>query len=492
VLIAGGLVVGADGDAARVDLRERDGTIVELGPGLRPGPGEEVIAADRRLVVPGLVNAHIHSNEGYLKGRFDRLTLEAWLQYAYPPTGVGESSVRDVYVRTLVGALEHLRRGTTTVVDFLYDLPRPTMDSLGAVCAGYRDAGLRAVLAIAIWDEPFFASIGVPADRLPGDVDALDPRGPDVAEWREILDEAIVRWHRPEERLTIAVAPDQVQRCSDPLLALAAELAERHDLPMHVHVLESRLCRAAGRRRYGESQIAHLARFGALTERTSIVHGVWADASDIDLLADHHATLVHNPVSNLKLGSGVAPIPDCLSRGVAVALGTDGDSTNDGRDLYETMKLAALIHRVGRPDPERWIGAEEAWSMATDGSARAAGMDGRIGRLEPGLAADIVLLDLDDLALLPPARPLIQLVYAGASHAVREVVVGGRLVVREGRSTLVGEADLIREVRERGRRHAAALDAGRSAADALVPLILEVHAEAWGSMALDDPRAQRR
>jgi guanine deaminase len=278
-----------------------------------------------------------------------------------------------------------------------------------------------------------------------------------------------------------------VQRCSDPLLALAAEVADRHDLPMHVHILESRLCRAAGRRRYGVSQVEHLARLGALTARMSIVHGVWADASDIDLLAEHRATVVHNPVSNLKLGSGVAPIPECLSRGVTVALGTDGDSTNDGRDMYETMKVAALIHRVGRPDPERWFGAEEAWAMATDGSARAAGMAGRVGRLEPGMAADIVLLDIDEPALVPPARPLIQLVYAGASHAVREVIVGGRIVVQGGRSTLVEEADLIGEVRERGLRHAAALDAGRSAAEALVPLVLEAHAEAWASMGIGDP-----
>jgi cytosine/adenosine deaminase-related metal-dependent hydrolase len=492
MLISGGLVLATTGTAERLDIRVTDGLIADIGPDLARLPDDELLAAQDRLVVPGLVNAHIHSNEGFFKGRYDRLTLESWLTYSYPPSGFPETTPRDAYVRTLWGALEHLRRGTTTVVDFLYDLPRPTMATLDAACEAYRDAGIRAVLGVAVWDEPFFAAMGVRPEDLPGDPTAIDPRGPEVSEWRELLDAVVDRWHRPGSRSTVAVAPDQVQRCSDPLLETSSEIAERHGLALHVHALESRLCRAGGLRRYDVTQITHLARLGALTSRTSIVHGVWADRHDIDLLSEHGATLVHNPVSNLKLGSGVAPVPDYLASGVPVALGTDGDSTNDGRDLFEAVKMAALIHRVGRREWDAWIGAEEAWAMATESGARAAGLAGRIGRIERGMAADLVLLDLDDPVLVPLGRPAIHLVYGGASQAVREVIVDGRLVVRDGRSTVVEEADLAREVAERAERYTWALDAGQAMADALIPLVRRAHEEAWSLVAADERIPMRR
>jgi cytosine/adenosine deaminase-related metal-dependent hydrolase len=221
----------------------------------------------------------------------------------------------------------------------------------------------------------------------------------------------------------------------------------------------------SGRRMYDRTLPEHLDEIGFLTERVSFEHGIWLTPGDIELVRDRGVTIVHNPVSNLKLGSGICPVPELLRAGVNVALGTDGMCSNDGNDMYAAVKTAALLHKLRDVDYEEWLGAAEAWQMATEGGGAAAGDRDRLGRIEPGRHADLVLLDLDSLAFTPLNDPLRQLALCSTAAAVRSVLVAGRFSLREGRLTGIDEDAVLAEGRRLGEeivaRHDEAFDVGR-------------------------------
>ena len=482
MLIQGGTVAAPDGRFERLDLRVEGGIIAECVPGLDAEDGETVIDATRRLVVPGLVNAHYHSNEGYLRGSYDRLSLEAWLAYAYPFTNVIAYTERDIYIRTLVGAIELLRSGTTAVVDFLYDLPAPTPETLRPVFEAYRDAGIRAVVAVSLWDLPWTDTVPVRRDVIPADLlSAIDATPPSPADWLELCRATIDEWHGVADTLAVGLAPSGPQRCSDDFLLAIRGLADERDLAVHTHTLETRVQRYTGRLAYETTLVRHLATIGVLSERVSLAHGIWIDEDDIDLIARHGASVVHNPQANLKLGDGIAPVPELLRAGVNVAIGTDGMSTNDTRDMYEALKLAALLHRVSDPTFDAWPGAADAWRMATLGGARSANLAVEIGLIEVGRRADLVLLDLDDIAFTPLNDPLIHLVFSMPSRAVREVVVQGRLVVRDGRVATLDETAVLAEARDRAENLRGQREASHEEAPRLMPALLDVHERAWST-----------
>lgn len=480
MLIRGGLVMLPDRTFARQDVRITESRLAEIGPDLPPVPGEEVIDARRRLVVPGLVDAHYHSNEGYLRGSWERLTLEGWLAHAYPLANEIRHDERDIYVRTLLGAIELLRTGTTTVVDFLYELPRPTMASLDAVMRAYRDAGIRATVAVAVWDLPWLDTVPLRRDLVPEDLlAAATARPPSAGDWLDLCRAALTAWHGRDDRLSIGLAPSGPQRCSDDFLGALQELADARDLALHSHCLETRIQAATGHLTYARTLIEHLDEIGFLTPRLSLPHSIWVTDGDIDRMAAQGVTAVHNPQANLKLGDGVAPVPAMLKAGVNVALGTDGMSTNDTRDMYEAIKLAALLCPIHDPDPDSWAGADDVWQMATVGGARSANLSTEVGAVEVGRRADLVLLDLDDHPFVPLNEPLLHLVYALPSRSVTDVIVNGAAVIRDRRLTTVDEAAVIGEAIER----AAALAPGRRLAEAegraMMPAIREAHRRTW-------------
>jgi 5-methylthioadenosine/S-adenosylhomocysteine deaminase len=207
---------------------------------------------------------------------------------------------------------------------------------------------------------------------------------------------------------------------------------------------------------------------GFLGPRVSFEHGIWLTDADIELVRETRTSITHNPISNMKLGSGIAAIPALLDAGVNVAMGSDGMSSNDGNDLYATLKVAGLLHKLWDIDFERWLGAREAWQMATRGGAQAAGDDG-LGTIESGRRADLVLLDLESRVFTPLNDPLQHVVFCSTASAVDSTMVGGRWVLRNGRVTGVDEAAVLAEGRELGRsvldRHQETFElAGRLAA----------------------------
>jgi cytosine/adenosine deaminase-related metal-dependent hydrolase len=466
VLIKNGLVLRPDGSSESLDIRVESGHIVEMGA-IAEQPDEETIDARDRLIAPGLINTHCHSNENYFKGLFDNLPLELWLLFSYPVLSAPRQTAREMYVRTMLGCIEMLRSGCTAVVDFLYEMPETTAESVTAVLQAYRDSGMRVLLCIGYSDKVYYETTPLAMELLTPELKArMDAEPlPSPEESLRLIDGLRERWHGLDDRIALGLGPSGPQRCSDRELEMTADYAARHDLRIHIHTLETKMQAYTGPLYYGKTIVEHLHDLGFLSPRVSLNHAIWLTERDIDLVAESGATTTHNLLSNFKLGSGISPVPEMLARGINVSLGTDGKSSNDSQDMYEVVKTVALLHKTQQPEFERWLGAPEAWHMGTLGGAQSIGMRDELGVIEVGQRADLVLFDLNTIPFIPFNNPLHQLVYCLPSGAVRTVLVEGTVVVDNGRMATVDEEALLREGQELGRdfvgRSQAAFEVGR-------------------------------
>jgi 5-methylthioadenosine/S-adenosylhomocysteine deaminase len=447
LVLENGLVDVGGGDFRRTDLFVEGGRLVA-----EPPADAERVECSRFLVVPGMINAHNHSNENWFRGMWDNLPLEPWMLFSYPALAAPAQSPEEIRLRTVLGAIEQLRSGATCVVDFLYELDGFTTESLEAVVAGYRDAGLRALIALGIGDRAYHETVILEEGLVSADlIQRLErDKPPSWDEWERFVRDAVKRFHRPDEGISIGLGPSGPQRCTDEMLAGCAALAEELDLAIHIHVLETRMQAVSGRQMYGKTLVEHMDAVGFLSPRVCFAHGIWLTQGDIELVRERGVTVAHNPASNLKLGSGLAAVPTLLAQGVNVALGTDGMSSNDGLDMFVSLKLAALVHKLWGIDYERWLGAREAWRLATIGGAQAAGDAEGLGRIDPGRRADLVLLDLESHVFTPLNNPLHQLALGSSTTAVDSVLVGGRWVVRDRHVTSVDETAILARARETG------------------------------------------
>ena len=240
---------------------------------------------------------------------------------------------------------------------------------------------------------------------------------------------------------------------------------------LHSHVAESKVQAIVGLQRYGKTQTAHLDDLGALGPHFTVAHGVWLDGDDMKRLADHGASIAHNPGSNMRLGNGLADMHGMLARQVNVGIGTDGANCSDNLNMYESMRLASLVSKTRGPDVERWVTTEQVVTAATEGSARALGLEGHIGRLATGYKADVVFLDLAHPNWMPLNDPTNQLVHTEDGGAVTHVMIGGRMVVEHRRLTTVDLPKLAREA-EAARARLARLNAPlKSLYERLAPVV---------------------
>jgi 5-methylthioadenosine/S-adenosylhomocysteine deaminase len=422
----------------------------DLGPDLALGPGATVIDGRDRLVMPGLVNGHLHSSEQLWKGRYAGMPLETWLLYAYPFL-MGPPVDRDLLrLRSLLVAAESLKAGVTTICDLFFDPPDLSLDRLGTVFAAYDEAGIRANVASSIINIPTLDSLPWARDLMPPELQALLDGGRRVSgrDYAEFCAAAFAAFDGRAGRLRCMVSPSAPQRCTPDLLEAAAALAATHGVPMHMHALETKTQAVTGRLA-GTSPIRYLRDLGLLDRTVTIAHAVWADDDDIALLGEAGCAVVHNAISNQKLGSGIAPLRALLDAGVAVGLGTDGVAANDTLRLFDVMRVAALIHCATGPDPARWVTATEILRAATIGGARSAMLERETGSLAVGKKADLLVLRTDGLDFTPLNDLRNHLVYCENGSAIELVMVDGEVVVRDGRLTRIDEAALLREVRER-------------------------------------------
>jgi len=411
---------------------------------------DRVIDGTGRLVMPGLINGHLHTPEALFKGRYDNMPLEIWMLYAYPILGAQVLSPRMVYLRTALCAIESLKSGTTCVTDDVYESPNQTPEQLEAVFQAYEDVGLRATISGHIVDRPFLDTIPFARELVPAalqaEADALGTA--DGALWLDRCRHALTTLHGRAGRLNFMVAPSAPQRCTPALMQAAMELAEAHDVPFHTHILETKVQAVTGPEFYGETLIAYMKRMGLLRRRTTIAHSIWITDADMALMGDAGVSIVHNVISNQKLGAGVAPVKRMLRAGINVALGSDGVCSSDSTRMFDVVKAAGLIHKVQTPDDDLWLTAEEVLHCATVGGARSACLDGKTGSLEVGMKADMLILDLNSIAFTPRNDLARHLVYSENGSSLTHVIVNGEVMAEDGRCLRVDEAALLAELRD--------------------------------------------
>ena len=256
-------------------------------------------------------------------------------------------------------------------------------------------------------------------------------------------------WRSPDARITLAVAPTVPLYCSDRFILGCRDMARDTGLRLQMHVAESKAEAVGGLRRYGKTLTAHLDEIGFLGPDVTAAHGVWLDDDDMARMAHHGVVVAHNPGSNLRLGCGIAPAGKLRARGVAVGIGTDGPHCADGQNMFLAMRTTSLACRVASPDYREWFKSEDVLAMATEGSARAMGLENAIGRLAPGFKADIVFLDLGHVNFVPFNDPTNQIVSTENGAAVDSVMIGGRLVLDHGRFPHVDFERVRQRVNER-------------------------------------------
>lgn len=453
LLIRGALTVTLDADDRILeagDILIENGIIVAIGtvdPEIA-ADCDRVIDGTERLAMPGLVNAHTHSPLSVVHGAFDLLNHRAsmWLFQAY----TANRTPREVYISTMLNCIEMLLTGTTATLDHFPEQAFEVDDVEAAVNA-YRDSGMRAQVALRIFDGEYTDILppgGTLPDKLQTEVEKLNPYAPrTVAELRELCSESIERWDGDSGRIGVGPAPSNPMRCSDALLEMCAEFAERYDVGVHCHLLETEVQTRIAQDLYGTTTVRHLDEIGLLNAKLSCAHTIWIDEDDIALMADRGASVVHNPESNLLTASGLAPIPAMLSHGVDVALGSDGSCSGGDQAIHRAMKLATAIHRIGEPDRSKWIGARKALEMATTGGAAAMFSKGKFGTLAVGQAADIALYDLKQPWWTPVNDPVYQFVQSETGAGVDTVIVAGRVLVEGGKITAFDSEAILDEAR---------------------------------------------
>ncbi|WP_376099580.1 amidohydrolase family protein [Roseomonas sp. CCTCC AB2023176] len=456
LLIRGARVLTAGEDPHRPPPRDvlvrGDRIAAIFGAGDAPPdiPAEtEVLDAAGCLLIPGLVSAHYHSYDTLLKGQFEDMPFDVWALHSQPAYW-GRRSREELRVRTLLGAMECLKAGITTIQDMNSLVPQDE-ETLDVILSAYEEAGIRVVFSIALRDLPDLDIAPFLPPDLPAEVAAIVGGKPgDPAADLAFVEAQVRRLSPLRPRLHWALSPSGPQRSSDALLEGIAVLSQAHGLPILTHVYETRAQLAKARRVYaglGGSMIRHMAERGILTPRTTLAHAVHLTEEEVALVAEAGAGVVHNPLANLKLKNGVAPLLSFKRAGIRMALGCDNSSCSDCQNLFQAMKMYCLLSAGSDANPTGVL-ACDAVEAATAGGARALGLGEEIGALAPGMRADLVLLDLADLAWQPFNSATRQLVYSETGRGVRTVLVDGEVVVRDGHLTRVDEAAFRAELAE--------------------------------------------
>ena len=380
--------------------------------------GRETIDASGQIVLPGLINTHTHAPMVLYRGLADDLPLMEWLNnYIFPAES---KTVSPEFVRagTRLAALEMIESGTTTFADMYYfeeEIARET-----------RSAGLRGVLGQTVIQFPV-ADAKTPADAL-------------------ARAETFINEFKGDPLITPAVAPHAIYTLDGPTLRAARELSKRHDVPTLIHLAESRDETKVAEERRASSPVAYLEGLGFLGPGVVGAHGVWVSDADIQVLKMRNVGISHNPESNMKTASGVAPIPKYLSAGVSIGLATDGAASNNDLDMFEAMRVAALLAKHESADPST-LSARTVLEMATIRGARALGMEGRIGSLEPRKRADLITVSVSGARQTPMYDPISHLVYVIHGDDVRNTVVNGKVLMRDRNVLTLDAPAVIAEAR---------------------------------------------
>src|SRR3984885_8329694 len=453
LLLKGGRVFTPDSDwhdPPQADIAIAGDTIAGIATAFAPsGTGIEEIDARDHLVLPGFVNAHYHSHDVLAKGTLEEVPLESWRLYALPPQ-YPPRSTEEVYARTLLGALECLRSGMTTIQDMLTIYPYEDRH-MDAVMRAYQEVGIRVVFALQYADGKGIETIPFWKDTFPAELHSLLSTAAEPERELDLIGhfETTRLKSPPQPRVSWALGPSAPERCSPALMRRTVELARGYDIPGYTHLYETRGMALQARLslpEYSGLLIRRLAEEGVLDRRLNFAHSVWLSEKEIDLLAEHDAGVVLNPQGNLKMKCGIAPIRTLQNAGVRIGLGCDNCSCSDAQNMFVAMKLFALLAAVSDPIPGP-PQAVAALRAATEAGAEGARLGGVLGRIAPGLKADLTLVDMRDPTFSPLNSAARQLVHIEAGRGVRHVIVEGKVVVRDRQLTTVDESTIYEAVK---------------------------------------------
>lgn len=376
---------------------------------------DEVIDAKGNVVMPGLINTHGHAAMSLLRGYADDLPLQEWLETKMWPLE-GQFTSDHVKWGTHLSIVEMLRTGTTCFMDMY--------DHMDQVAEAVVQSGMRAGLARGI--------IGLCPEEVQ----------------KQKLEEATSfaqRWHgQADGRITTMMSPHAPYTCPPAYIQQIVEKAHELDLPIHIHMSESRREVEQNVQDYGLRPPAHLERLGVFDRPTLVAHAVHLDDEELELLASRNVKVSHNPISNLKLASGVARVPDMQSKGITVSLGTDSSASNNNLNLFEEIKMVALLHKGVSYNPVV-VPADEALRMGTRYGADAMFISEQTGSLEVGKKADFIIVRTDRAHFHPFHDPISHLVYATSGYDVQDVYVDGKALVRGGELLTLDEEKIIFE-----------------------------------------------
>jgi cytosine/adenosine deaminase-related metal-dependent hydrolase len=414
-----------------MDARRRivDGDVVVTGDRItgvggkgRAKAGAKTIDCTGLVVIPGLIQAHIHLCQTLFRGLADDLALEDWLAKRIWPLEAAHTP-DSIYWSAMLGAAELLLGGTTAILDM------ETVRHTGAAFEALEEIGLRATAGKCLMDAP------------------TAPDGLREATGKALEEAATLceKWHGAAGgRLRYCFAPRFAPSCTGPMLRAVSDLAERHGAMIHTHAAETPAELEMVQRETGQDELTYLDSVGISGPHAALAHCVWVDGDGVQRLARQQTNVVHCPSSNLKLGSGLAPIPELLAAGCRVALGADGAPCNNRLDAFTEMRLAALVQKP-RLGPDA-MPAAQVLEIATLGGARALGLEAEIGSIEVGKKADLAVLDLGGPHAQPESADLVsRIVYSARASDVRHVIVDGKVVVKDGGLRTAKLAEISRE-----------------------------------------------
>jgi 5-methylthioadenosine/S-adenosylhomocysteine deaminase len=418
ILVKGGLIVTQNWkrEVFKGDVLIEGDKITAVGH-VKARP-EEIVDATGCIVMPGLINCHSHVAMALMRSVADDVKLEKFLDRTFAIDA--KRTPEDVEIGATLGCLEMARSGTTTFLDIYYDEDR--------IAKAVEKVGIRGYLGWTVLDEKFTTQKGKPIKNC----------------------ENFIKNHRNRPLVKPIVSIQGVYVCSDETWLASRELATKEDTFCHYHASETRFEVYEHQKKTGKRPVEYLADIGFLGKGDVAAHGVWLTINEVRTLAKAGVSVAHCPVSNMKLASGgVAPVPEMTAEGVNVCLGTDGCSSNNTLDMFSEMKFASLMHKAHKWDASVMT-AQKCLDMATIDAAKAIGAEKVLGSVEPGRKADLVILDCNRASMVPTRaeNAVANIVYASPSHAVRDTMVDGKLVLRDGKITALDEPAFLKKAEE--------------------------------------------
>jgi len=377
---------------------------------------DEIIDCGNSIVMPGLINTHTHAAMAYFRGLADDLPLDEWWFKHIRPAEINFVKPKFIKKASELACLEMIKSGITFFNDMYY-----FSEATAEVC---NQVGIRAMLSDAIID--------FPAPSYKNADEAIS------------LFKVFYNKYKDDELINISIQPHAIYTCCKKTLVKTKELAQEFNVPVHIHISETKKEVDDCKKQHGKSPVEYLDEIGLLSDKVIAAHSVWLGDNDLEIYKNRGVKVSHCPISNMKLASGIAPVPKMLKQGIAVGIGTDGAASNNTLDLFSEMRACSLLHKASNLDPTV-VSLKEIVKMATINGAKVLGLDDKIGSLAAGKRADIVTINLDKPHLIPIYDPYSHLVYCVEPQDVENVVINGRVLMRDRGVKTIDEGKVLRE-----------------------------------------------